>query len=166
MTDATKNPENVIPRRRASDWKKPPTVMKSDAFGWREGDGVAFLDHQAYARVGAALSGAHALVAILMQQDIDRSDTDGRDNALTLDGRTTLGLFEALASCIELAELHATGGKALWTTTAHADNAEAEHLRHAARDATISSGNRQAVEHVEQLNRSKAFRAAKKGGAA
>ena len=162
MTATHKTDDNVIQRRRADDWKRPLSVPVQDAFDWREGDTVAFLDDRATARVGAALSGARTLVAILMQQDLDRHSDDDEVH-LRLGEITTQGLFEALASCLEVASLHATGGsKALWTTSLYSDDPEAQHLRRAARDASITEGNRRAAEHAEQLRRAQA---AKKGAA-
>ena len=155
MTDATKNPENVVQRRRASDWKKPLSVPRENPFDWRKGDGVAFLDDGAMARVSAALNGARTLTAILMQNDIDRHCEDDEVN-LRLGEITTNGLFEALASCLELADLHATGGRALWTTQASSDDPEAKHLREAARDAYSRERSRRAVEHAERLHRAQA----------
>ena len=162
MSDTTKTTENVIHRRRADDWKKPQSVTHPNPFGWREGDSVAFLDDRATARVSAALNGARTLTALLMQHDLDQRDEDGRANGLALEERTTYGLFEALASCLELADLHATGGRAMWTTWAHADEPEAGHMRRAAMDARISEDHRRATEHAALLNKAKA---AKKGAA-
>ena len=156
MTATHKTDDNVILRRRADDWKRPLNVPMQDAFDWRAGDSVAFLDDKATARVGTALSGARTLVAILMQQDIDRHSDDDEVH-LRLGEITTYGLYEALASCLEVASLHATGGsKALWTTSLHSDDPEAAQLREAARNASISEGNRRAVAHAEGLRRAQA----------
>ena len=146
MTSATHKTDdnNVIQRRRADDWKRPVSVPHADVFDWRTGDGVAFLDDRAYARVGAALSGARAITAILMQQEVDRGTDDLRDAGLKLTEVTTHGLFEALASCLEVASLHATGGHPVGTTALCSDDPEAEHLRLAARDAYFSGLNRRA----------------------
>ncbi len=160
MSETTKTAENVIPRRRATDWQQPLNVPNPDPFGWREGDEVAFMDDRAVARVSAALNGARTLVAVLMQHDMDRHDEDG--NGLALGERTTYGLFEALASCLELADMHATGGKPSWTTRMRADDPEADQLRQAAHGARRASEDRRAAERVAYLNRAKA---AKKGAA-
>lgn len=164
MSDTTKHPENVIPRRRSDDWKKPLSVSKNNVFDWNEGDGVAFIDDKAMARVTAALAGARTIAAILMQRELDRNNEDD-EKQLNLDEVTVCGLFGALASCIEVAEHHATED-GLWTIRlSEFDPAEAEHVRKAAREASITSGNRQAVEHVDLLNQCKAAKAAKKGAA-
>lgn len=162
MSDTTKTPENVIPRRRGDDWQKPLSVPKPDVFNWREGDAVVFLDDRAFARIGAALSGARAVTAILMQHDLDRDNDERQEAALRLSNITTQGLFEALASCLELADLCATGGKPHGTTSALADDPEAEAMKQAARNASMSMDNRSAHARVEQLDKG---RAARKGAA-
>lgn len=159
MSDTTNNPESVIPRRRASDWQRPMSVPHPNVFNVREGDAVAFLDDRAFARVGAALSGARAITAILMQHDLDRNNDEGQEPGLRLGEITTHGLFEALASCLELADLYATGGKPHGTTTAHAGDPEAEAMEQAARNASMSMDNRSARARVELLD--KAARRAK-----
>ena len=156
MTATPKTDDNVIQRRRADDWKRPVSVPKPNVFDWREGDGVAFLDDKAYARVGAALSGARAITAILMQQEVDRGTDEIRDAGLKLTEVTTHGLFEALASCLEVADLYATGGNVLGTTALCSDDPEAKHLREAARDAYSRERSRRAVEHAERLHRAQA----------
>lgn len=159
MSDTTKNPENVIPRRRGDDWKKPLSVPYPDVFNWREGDAVAFLDDRACARFGAAMSGARAITAILMQHDLDRNNDEGQEAGLKLGEITTHGLFEALASCLELAEMQATGGKAYGTTTARAGDPEAQAMKQAAFNASASMDNRSARARVEQLDKQAARRA-------
>lgn len=164
MSDTTKNPDNITQRRRADDWKKPLSVPYQDVFDWREGDGVAFLDDRAFARIGAALSGARAITAILMQHDLDRNNDEGQEPGLRLGEITTHGLFEALASCLELAEIQATGGRAYGTTTARAGDPEAQAMKQAAFNASISMDNRSARARVEQLDK-QAARAAGSGAA-
>ena len=159
MTGTTKTPENVIPRRRGDDWQKPLSVPKPDVFNWREGDAVVFLDDRAFARIGAALNGARTITAILMQHDLDRDNDEGQEAGLKLSDITTHGLFEALASCLELADLCATGGKPHGTTSALADDPEAEAMKQAARNASMSMDNRSARARVELLD--KAARRAK-----
>lgn len=132
MSTATHN-ENVIPRRRASDWQKQPTVTKPDVFGWFEDDGAAILEDRAFARVSAALSGAQAITAVLMQLALDRT-ADERDNPLHLCERVEHGLLSALASCIEAAEVHAGGAGAVWTTRAPGDSEEERAIK-----ATVQS---------------------------
>lgn len=160
MTDTTKTGESVIHHRRADDWKKRPSVPYPDVFNWREGDGVAFLDDRAYARVSAALNGARTLTAVLMQHDLDRNNDEGQEAGLKLSEITTHGLFEALASCLELAELQATSGNMYGTTTAQAKDPEAEAMRQAAFSASVSMDNRRARARVEQLDKQAARRAA------
>ncbi len=159
MSDTTKTPENVIPRRRGDDWKRPMSVPNPDVFNGREGEAVAFLDDRAYARVGAALSGARAVTAILMQHDLDRDNDERQEAGLKLSEITTHGLFEALASCLELAELQATCGQSYGTTTAQAKSPEAEAMRNAAFNASVSMDNRSARARVEQLDKQAARRA-------
>ena len=121
MSDTTKTNENVIPRRRASDWQQPSTtVLKPDVFGWHEGDGAVILEERARARVSAALSGAKAISAILMQLAIDRT-ADDSDHPLRLCEPVEHGLLDAMASCIELAEVHAGNISPCWTTSARDD---------------------------------------------
>ena len=152
--------DNIVQRRRASDWKKPLSVLNHDPFGWREGDSVAFLDDKATARIGAAINGARTLTALLMQHDMDRNAED--DEGLHLGAATTYGLFEALASCLELADLHATGGQPSWTTQMNAADPEAEHMRQAACRASVDGKNRRAVYLADLVNKAQA---AKKGAA-
>lgn len=156
--------DNMIPKRRADDWKKPSSVPYPDVFNVREGDAVAFLDDRAFARVGAALSGARAITAILMQHDLDRNNDEGQEPGLKLGEITTHGLFEALASCLELAEMQATSGNSTWTTTAAADGPEAEHMRKAAMDASIRQDDRSAAARVK-MRAEQAARAAGRGAA-
>ena len=108
-------------RRRATDWKKPLSVIKPDVFGWHEGDGPAILEDKALSRVSAALSGAKAISAILMQLAIDRTEEDS-DHPLRLCESVEHGLLDALASCIEAANIHATGGGSIWTTRARGED--------------------------------------------
>ncbi|MEO0003655.1 MAG: hypothetical protein RLZZ22_1347 [Pseudomonadota bacterium] len=152
MSDTTtKATENVVNRRRASDWYA--------------GDGVAFIDAQGMARVTAALSGARTIAAILMQRELDRNNDDGQEAGLQLDEVTACGLFNALASCIEVAEHHATE-EAAWTTRlCDHDTKETEHLRNAAFSAHLHRKDRRAVERVELMNKCKAAKAAKKEAA-
>ena len=164
MSDTTKTADAVIQKRRADDWKRPSSVPYPDVFNWREGDGVAFLDDRAFARVGAALSGARAITAILMQHDLDRDNDEGQEPGLRLGEITTHGLFEALASCLELAEMQATGGKAYGTTKARAGDPEAQAMKQAAFNASVSMDNRSARARVEQLDK-QAARAAGRGAA-
>jgi hypothetical protein len=134
MTDTTKKPDNVIPRRRASDWQKPLSVSRGNVFGWFEGDGSVVLEERARARVSAALDGAKTIAAILMQLAIDR-DEDDSDNTLRLSDGVEHGLLAALASCIETAEVHSLGVGSIWTTCTH-DDEEADAV-----SATVSSIN-------------------------
>lgn len=164
MSDTTKSPENVIPRRRSDDWKRPMSVPRQDVFDWRDGENVAFIDDKGYARIGAALSGARAITAILMQHDLDRNNDEGQEPRLRLGEITTHGLFEALASCLELAEMQATSGNSTWTTTAAADGPEAKHMRQAATDARIHQDDRSAAARVK-IRTEQAARAARKGAA-
>lgn len=160
MSATTKTADAVIQKRRADDWKRPSSVPYPDVFNWREGECVAFLDDHAFARVGAALSGARAITAILMQHDLDRDNDEGQEPGLRLGEITTHGLFEALACCLDLAEIHATSGNSTWTTTAHADDPEAAHMRKAAMDARINQDDRSARARVEQLDKQAARGAA------
>lgn len=164
MTDTTNTAENVTQRRRADDCKKRPSVPYPDVFNWRDGEAVAFINDMAYARIGAALNGARTLTAVLMQHDLDRSSDDDREGRLALCERTTHGLFEALASCLELAEMQATGGKAYGTTKARAGDPEAQAMKQAAFNASVSMDNRSARARVEQLDK-QAARAAGRGAA-
>lgn len=164
MSDTTKNPENVIPRRHGDDWKKPRAVPHPDVFDWRDGDCVAFLDDKAHARVGAALNGARTIAAILMQHDLDRNNDEGQEAGLQLCERTTHGLFEALASCLETAEQHAILNGGTWTTTMSADDPEAAHLRKAAHDARMMRDARSEAAMVK-YRAEQAARAAGKGAA-
>ncbi len=121
MSDTTKNTDNVIPRRRASDWQKPSTtVLKPDVFGWHEGDRAVILEERARARVSAALSGAKAISAVLMQLAIDRT-ADDSDHPLRLCEPVEHGLLDALASCIEVAEVHTGDISPCWTTSPRDD---------------------------------------------
>ena len=164
MSDTTKTTKTVEQRRRADDWKKPSSVPYPDVFNVREGDAVAFLDDRACARVSAALNGARTLAAVLMQHDLDRNNDEWQEPGLRLGEITTHGLFEALASCLELAEMQAMGGKAYGTTKAQADDPEAEHMRKAAFNARIHQDDRSARARVEQLDK-QAARAAGRGAA-
>ena len=165
MSDTTNTPENVIPRRRGDDWKKPSSVPRPDVFDWAAEPGVVVMEAPAVARVTAALSGARALLGVLFQHEMDRGEDDS-DSTLRLEDKTLHGLYDALASCIEVAETHTQGSRATWTTRTYSDDtAEAEHITRATRDASISMYNRRAVNHAELLNKGKAAKAAKKGAA-
>lgn len=164
MSATTKTTENVEQRRRGDDWKKPSSVPYPDVFNWREGEAVAFLDDRAFARFGAAMNGARAITAILMQHDLDRNNDENQEAGLKLGEIATNGLFEALASCLELAEMQATGGKAYGTTTARADDPEAQAMKQAAFNASVSMSNSSARARVEQLDK-QAARAAGRGAA-
>lgn len=164
MSDTTKTSDAVIQKRRADDWKRPSSVPSQDVFNWRDGENVAFIDDKGYARIGAALSGARAITAILMQHDLDRNNDEGQEPGLRLGEITTHGLFEALASCLELAEIHATSGSSTWTTTAAADDPEAEHMRKAAMDARVRQDDRSAAARVK-MRAEQAARAAGRGAA-
>ena len=153
MSDTTKTTESVIPRRRGDDWKKPLSVPYQDVFNVREGDAVAVLDDRAFARVGAALSGARAITAVLMQNSLDRYNDGGGEVNLRLGEVSEHGLFEALASCLELADMYATGGKPHGTTTAQAGDPEAQAMKQAAFNASVSMDNRSARARVEQLDK-------------
>lgn len=162
MSDTTKTPDNVIPKRRSSDWKKPSSVPRPDVFDWAEEPGVVVMEAPAVARVTAALSGARALLGVLFQHEMDRDKDDDSDSVLRLEDATLHGLYDALASCIEVAETHTQGGQAIWTTRTHGgDTAEAERIMRATRDASTSMHNRCAVEHAERLNKSKTAQAAR-----
>ncbi len=125
MSDTTKTNESVIQRRRASDWQKPSTtVLKPDVFGWHEGDRAVILEERARARVSAALSGAKTIAAVLMQAAIDREEDD-QDSPLRLIENVEQGLLAALASCLEVAEVHSLGVGSIWTTCAR-DGEEAD----------------------------------------
>ncbi|MEN9903954.1 MAG: hypothetical protein RLZZ555_519 [Pseudomonadota bacterium] len=159
MSDTSKTPESATNRRRADDWKKPSSVPRPDVFDWAAEPGVVVMEAPAVARVAAALSGARALLGVLFQHEMDRSADDDSDSVLRLKEATLHGLYDALASCIEVAETHAQGGRAIWTTRTHeGDAAEAEHIMRATRDASISMHDRRAVEHAERLNKGKAAR--------
>lgn len=163
MSDTTKNLENVIPRRRGDDWGRPSSVPRPDVFDWAEEPGVVVMAAPAVARVTTALSGARALLGVLFQHEMDRGKDDDSDSVLRLEDTTLYGLYDALASCIEVAETHTQGSSAIWTTRTHSgDTAEAEHIMRATRDASINMHNRRAVEHAELLNKGKAAKATKK----
>jgi hypothetical protein len=144
--------------------KRPPTVPHPDVFDWREGDGVAFLDDKAHARVGAALNGARTIAAILMQHNLDRDNDEGQEAGLRLREHTTHGLFEALACCLETAEQHTVLNGGTWTTTMSADDPEAGHLRKAAHDARLMRDARIEAARVKYRTE-QAARAAGRGAA-
>lgn len=77
------------------------SIPHMDAFGaLREGHGV-ILDEFEVSRLQTALQGAHALIAVLQQREID-SDLDYSDGGgLTFDNSVSLGLLSALATCTE-----------------------------------------------------------------
>lgn len=166
MSDTTKDADAVIQKRRADDWKRPSSVPRPDVFDWAAEPGVVVMEAPAVARVTAALSGARALLGVLFQHEMDRGEDYDSDSALRLEDKTLHGLYDALASCIEVAETHTQGCRATWTTRTYSDDtAEAEHIMRATRDASINMHNRRAVDHVELLNKGKAAKAAKKGAA-
>lgn len=163
LPEADQGGESVIHRRRADDWKKPTSITHHDVAGWREGDGVAFVDDRGVARIGAALSGASTIAALLMQASVDR-DSEGQESGLRLCGQTERGLLEALASCIELAEQHTVQSGGMWTTSLMDDDPEADYMRAAAHQAKISREARRESEMVK-YRAEQAARAAGKGAA-
>ena len=104
MTDTIKTNENVIPRRRASDWQKPPSAALGNVFDWFDGYGAVILEERARARVSAALNGAKTIADVLMQAAIDREEDD-QDSPLRLSESAEQGLLAALASCIRMADI-------------------------------------------------------------
>lgn len=85
------------------------TIIHPDLFGFYEGDGVAFLDHRATARVAVACGAIQTLTAVLMQREVDGSDTYVAENILKMDGRVAMGMLEAIACCAELVQMTVTG---------------------------------------------------------
>ena len=83
MSDTTKTPDNVIPKRRSSDWKKPSSVPRPDVFDWAAEPGVVVMEAPAVARVTAALSGARALLGVLFQHEMDRDEDDEDADSMT-----------------------------------------------------------------------------------
>ncbi len=120
MTYTAKTNENVIPRRRASDWQKPLSAARGNVFDWFGGDGAVILEERARARVSAALEGAKTVAAVLMQAAIDREEDD-QDSPLRLIENVEQGLLAALASCLDTAEVHSLGVGSTWTTCARDD---------------------------------------------
>lgn len=154
MSDTSKTPENVANRRRSTDWKKPSSVPRPDVFDWTEEPGVVVMKAPAAARVTAALSGARALLGVLFQHEMDRSADHDAESALRLEDATLHGLYDALASCIEVAETHTQGSRAIWTTRTHGgDTAETERIMRATNDASISMDNRRAAELLNESRR-------------
>ena len=113
--------DNVTMKRRATDWQQqPPTVRKPDVFGWYEGDDrTAVIGNRGLAHVSAALSGAQAIAAVLMQAALGRTEDDV-DSRLKLCSNVEQGLISALASCLETVEMHTLDIGANWTT--HTEN--------------------------------------------
>lgn len=114
MTDTT-NKENVIPRRRASDWQqKPPTITFSHTASWHDDGRTAVINSRGLAHVSMALSGAQTVAAILMQAAVSREDDDEK---LKLCGNVEQGLLAALSACLEVVEGHTLEVGAAWTTS-------------------------------------------------
>ncbi len=101
--------------RAAEGEDRPAAVSWRDAFHAHEGeaDEVAVLGTAALARVRAAHSAIQSLVGVLIDREVVMSDS----NDPVMSTYTATGLLEAIACCAELAELHATGGGALWTSS-------------------------------------------------
>ncbi len=136
MTDTIKTNENVIPRRRASDWQKPPSAALGNVFDWFDGYGAVILEERARARVSAALNGAKTIADVLMQAAIDREEDD-QDSPLRLSESAEQGLLAALASCLEVAEVHSLGVGSIWTTCAR-DGEEADAIAATVRSINVA----------------------------
>lgn len=115
--------------RAAEGEDRPAAVSWRDAFHTHEGEAgeVAVLGTVALARVRAAHSAIQTLVAVLQE----RETTLGDSKDAVMSTHTTAGLLEAIACCAELAELHATGGGALWTSSLEGERGA--HVRDLAR---------------------------------
>lgn len=113
------------------------TIAQHDLFGFYEGDTAAFLDHRAVARVQAACGAIQTLTAVMMQQAID---ADGMvDEPMTMDGRVSVGLLEAIACCNELVNVTVGGFTPDTLGNVHlpSDSAGAKLMRETARKAAL-----------------------------
>ena len=99
--------------RAAEGEDRAAAVAWRDAFHTYECEAgeVAVVSATGLARVRAAHSAIQTLVGVLIDREVVMSDS----NDPVMSTHTTTGLLEAIACCAELAELHATGGGALWT---------------------------------------------------
>ena len=89
------------------------TIPNADAFAaLRNGHGLVLCEFDV-SRLQTALQGAHALIAVLQQREID-NDLDYSDGGgLTFDNSVSLGLLSALATCTEfVGNAIETGGSA------------------------------------------------------
>ena len=115
--------------RAAEGEDRPASVSWRDAFHTRECDDneVAVLSTAALARIRTAHSAIQTLVGVLIDREVVMSDSE--DPAMSTD--TATGLLDAIACCAELAEFHATGSGALWTSNLEGE--QGAHVRDLAR---------------------------------
>lgn len=93
---------------------------------FRNGHGVVLTEFET-ARLTSALQGAHALIALLHQREVDAElGADDAPTGLALKPSAAMGLLQALAACTEYAsDLMETGGhlgqRAEYGTPAYAE---------------------------------------------
>lgn len=109
--------------------ERPAAVGWRDAFDIYEIDSteVAVLGTQSLSRVRTAHSAIQTLVAVLLDRETTMSDSEDA----VMSTHTATGLLEAIACCAELAEFHATGSGALWTSSLEGE--QGAHVRDLAR---------------------------------
>jgi hypothetical protein len=79
---------------------RTPTLPHTSVFDWRDEHAARIVRKQSTARIGSAVSGIHALSAILMQREVD-TDCEG-ENLMVFDSTIACGIVDAIACCAEL----------------------------------------------------------------
>jgi len=99
--------------RTAEGEERAAAVTWCDAFHAYECETgeVAVVGAAALARISVAHSAIQTMMGVL----IDREVVMGESDDPVMSTHTATGLQQAIACCGELAELHATGGHAMWT---------------------------------------------------
>ncbi len=128
--------------------EKPLSVPYQGVFQWRSNQSASILGRCAVGIASTALNGAQAIAAILKQNEIDRDFDDDEPGVLRLGSITTSGLIDALASCIELAEMQVTGGRAYFTTSVESGTQAERVMERAAWDARAAEASERAVDRT------------------
>ena len=108
------------------------TIPHANAFDTlRHTNGVVLTEFEV-SRIDTAIQGAHALIAVLQQREID-SDVDYGDGGLTFDSNVAQGLLSALATCVQFTSDMVSHGGTLGQR-ADCGTAEYRHIEEARMD--------------------------------
>ena len=84
----------------ASTKAKHKTLPRNTVTDWRTGDQAAYLGDHSVGVASVAFSGLQTVLALLMQNEVDREHEDGSE----LSGYSVEGLLCAAEACAELAQ--------------------------------------------------------------